>query len=301
MKVLIWCLCFFANAFITTILKQAGIMLGGIPTMLLFAGTIWLARTLCKSWDERKKAKKEEKSNEKTTEILEATNETLTANEDSEDNTSDELVNSLLKYQAEQTIKNMNANGSDQPNNESDDDFGLVPEKPIYTLALKSVIGEKDYLNKLFTSNGEKITYNRRGSMCSEGVNGMIDIYDTFLPSGELYKTIYLNMYGAYESSKAPLGFVFDNDIIKIDDNVDTSNENEVITISQEENNIQTKICYHCGKEVSASSSFCRFCGKNLKQKTRYCRKCGSKILIDSVYCEHCGTKIGATTMFRRK
>ena len=301
MKVLIWCLCFFANALITTILKQSGIMLGGIPTMLLFAGTIALARILCKNWDNRKKIKKEEKSKEEITENLDSTDKSLTASKNSEDYSSDELVNSILEFQAEQTIKVMNANESNQPNNENDDDFGLIPKKPIYTLALKSVNGEKEYLNKLYTSNGEKLTYNRRGSMSAEGINGMIDIYDTFLPSGELYKTIYINMYGAYESSKAPNGFVFYSDIIKPDDNVDTSNEDEIITISQEENNAKTKTCYHCGKEVSENSSFCRFCGKNLKQRTRYCRKCGTKVLIDSVFCEHCGTKISVTTAFRRK
>jgi hypothetical protein len=35
----------------------------------------------------------------------------------------------------------------------------------------------------------------------------MIDIYDTFLPSGELYKTIYINMYGEKESKVVPKGF----------------------------------------------------------------------------------------------
>lgn len=209
MKILIWVLCFFGYGLITTTLSGAGILLGAIPTMLLLGGTIWLAKVLCKSWDERKKEKQEEKTSEETLVALESTNETLTINENNEDNSSDELVNSLLKFQAVQTIKNMKVNEIEQPDNETDDDFGLVPEKPIYTLALKSVIGEKDYLNNLYTSTGEKITYNRRGSMSAEGVNGMIDIYDTFLPSGELYKTIYMNMYGAYESTKAPNGFVF--------------------------------------------------------------------------------------------
>ena len=72
-----------------------------------------------------------------------------------------------------------------------------------------SVDGEKEYLNKLYTVNGQKIKYNRRGSMSVDGINGMIDIYDTFLPSGQPYKTIYINMYGAKKSTKAPNGFVF--------------------------------------------------------------------------------------------
>ena len=52
MKVLIWILCIFANALITTILKESGILLGAIPTMILFGAMLWLARTLCKKWDE---------------------------------------------------------------------------------------------------------------------------------------------------------------------------------------------------------------------------------------------------------
>lgn len=124
--------------------------------------------------------------------------------------TKEEAANLLLKYQAKVTVDTMEANMEHQPDNESDDDFGLVPEKPIFTLALKSVDGEEEYLNKLYTDSGEKITYSRRGSTSVEGVNGMIDIYDTFLPSGEPYKTIYINMYGAKSSNSAPKGFKFD-------------------------------------------------------------------------------------------
>ena len=104
--------------------------------------------------------------------------------------TPEEAVDALMKIQAENTIKAMEANSKTRPNNENDADFGLVPEKPIYTLALKSVSGEREYLNKLYTDNGENIEYERRGSMCVDGINGMIDIYDTYLPNGQLYKTV---------------------------------------------------------------------------------------------------------------
>ena len=55
MKFLIWFLCIFANAIITTIIKEAGVILGAIPTVVLFGATMWLARALCKKWDEHKK------------------------------------------------------------------------------------------------------------------------------------------------------------------------------------------------------------------------------------------------------
>ena len=60
MKVLIWFLCILANATITTLINEAGIILGGIPTALMFGATLWLARTICRKWDDlqaRKKAR----------------------------------------------------------------------------------------------------------------------------------------------------------------------------------------------------------------------------------------------------
>ena len=124
------------------------------------------------------------------------------------DITPDYALNAILKFQAKATVDAMKANADSQPDNEGDDDFGLVPEKPIFTLATKSVNGEHEYLDRLYTENGEKIKYKRRGSTSVKGVNGIIDIYETYLPSGEYYQTIYVNMYGASESTLAPCGFV---------------------------------------------------------------------------------------------
>ena len=114
----------------------------------------------------------------------------------------------FMAQQAQETIRVMETNRTAQPNNEGDPEFGLVPEKPIYTLATDIVEGQRAYLGKLRTVNGEKITWNRRGSTSVDGVHGMIDIYETFLPSGQPYKTLYINMYGAKKSVAVPNGFV---------------------------------------------------------------------------------------------
>jgi ribosomal protein L40E len=50
------------NALITTSIKESGVILGAIPTVLLFAGTMWLARTLCKKWDIHKANKEAQKN-----------------------------------------------------------------------------------------------------------------------------------------------------------------------------------------------------------------------------------------------
>ena len=61
----------------------------------------------------------------------------------------------LLKFQAEAMVDNMRANAESQPNNEDHADFGLVPEMPIYTHALKSVLGEEEYLDKLYIQTSQ--------------------------------------------------------------------------------------------------------------------------------------------------
>ena len=167
------------------------------------------------------------------------------------DITPDDALSAILKFQAKATIDAMEANAYSQPDNESDDDFGLVPEKPIFTLALKSVDGEEEYLNKLYTESGEKIKYTRRGSTSAEGINGMIDIYDTFLPSGQPYKTIYINMYGAKVSVSAPKGFTF------------TAKKTETTPMVKiPVAHTRKRYCSQCGSLIDDESKICTGCGK---------------------------------------
>lgn len=126
---------------------------------------------------------------------------------DVENMSGDDALKFVMATQVKATKEAYDANSKSQPNNENDDNFGLVPEKPIYTLARKSVDGEIEYLSKLRTPDGEKVKWNRRGSTSVEGVHGMIDIYDIYRLSGQKYCTIYINMYGAKTSTKMPKGF----------------------------------------------------------------------------------------------
>ncbi len=166
-------------------------------------------------------------------------------------------LNKILDDYAKSTVEDMEANRKNQPDNEGDADFGLVPEKPIFTHALKSVQGEKEYLNSLYTANGEKIKYNRTSSISVEGINGIIDVYDIYLPSGELYKTIYINMYGAKSSNKAPIGFILNNPTTKSP------------SMQKKGKDIKAKYCSNCGARIDNTAKFCTKCGRRCSYEFR--------------------------------
>lgn len=58
MKALIWIVCFLCNAMVQVIIKNQGIILGGIPMALLFGVTWIIAQRLCKALDKHRDAKK---------------------------------------------------------------------------------------------------------------------------------------------------------------------------------------------------------------------------------------------------
>lgn len=182
---------------------------------------------------------------------------------DFESMSSEDALKAVFEIQAQESLKAMDANKQSQPNHESDANFGLVPEKPIFTLALKSVEGEKEYLESLYTVNGEKIIYNRRGSTSADGINGMIDIYDTYLPSGQPYKTIYINMYGAKHSTKAPAGFTLGKPAAcSTVAPAQPKAQPVVITTPQSGKPVKTKYCSRCGSAIDSKTKKCTDCGK---------------------------------------
>lgn len=104
--------------------------------------------------------------------------------------------------QSPETVKAEDADFTAVPN---DPEYGLIPEKPIYTYG---VPGSYRYLDSLRTSTGERLIWQRYGSRRVEGIAGFIDIYDGLLPSGKIYQRLYVNMYGKSNSTAAPKGFV---------------------------------------------------------------------------------------------
>lgn len=117
---------------------------------------------------------------------------------------STEALAGILATQIVEGRKAVEANRDVVDQHLYDPDYGFVPHKPIYT---SGVDGEKQYLGSLRTVAGAPVTWNRRGSMGVDGIHGMIDIYDVYLPSGDLYRTLYLNMYSPINSTHPPVGF----------------------------------------------------------------------------------------------
>jgi len=93
------------------------------------------------------------------------------------------MSNDLLKSIAKLAANDIAANRGLCDSNVDDPQYGLVPSKPIYTAFIE---GEKEYLSSLRTLDGETLTWERKGSMAVMGINGMVDIYETYLPSGDL-------------------------------------------------------------------------------------------------------------------
>ena len=88
------------------------------------------------------------------------------------------------------------------PQGKADPNFGLVPQKPIYTSE-----NHKKYLSKLRTVGGEKITWRYNSSVDVAGIGGSVYVYDIYLLSGQKYATIYINTCSEKASAETPRGF----------------------------------------------------------------------------------------------
>ena len=90
-----------------------------------------------------------------------------------------------------------------------DVDVGLIPNKPIRT---KNITEQKHVLETLHSLNGDRITWVRRGGFYVESINGIVEVFDGYLPSGVEYKTIYLCVDGIGTNTVIiPKGFSYVN------------------------------------------------------------------------------------------
>jgi hypothetical protein len=84
-------------------------------------------------------------------------------------------------------------------------EFGLVATNPIPTM---NIFGSRTYLDRLRTSDGQKVCYERRGSIVPEGANKPVDIYDLTNLQGDYVGTVYISPYHRKNSTKIPIGFL---------------------------------------------------------------------------------------------
>ena len=88
----------------------------------------------------------------------------------------------------------------------ADPDYGLVPTKPIF---VEGFGRNREYLDHLYSPNGEKIQYTRICALEVEGISGMVDCYSISLPGKPDYMHLFLSVYGTTTSTKAPRGLLY--------------------------------------------------------------------------------------------
>lgn len=82
--------------------------------------------------------------------------------------------------------------------------FGLESTNPI---PINSILDNEIYLSRLRLENGNKITWQRGGSLITDNIVSLIDCYIIFDNKGEIVTTLYFSPYHFKTSNKAPKGF----------------------------------------------------------------------------------------------
>lgn len=88
----------------------------------------------------------------------------------------------------------------------NDDDYGLVPTKPVFVNGFGS---DKKFLGNLSTETGKEITCRRVCSMNIEGINGPVDMYTILTTNNENCGELFVCNYGTTMPTVAPKGYMF--------------------------------------------------------------------------------------------
>lgn len=86
-----------------------------------------------------------------------------------------------------------------------DEDYGLVPNKPVFVAGFG---GAKEYLSQLVNNEGVSPDIERLGSSEINGISGPVDLYLLSFSQGD-QRQIFICNYGFNNSSVAPKGFEF--------------------------------------------------------------------------------------------
>ncbi len=92
-------------------------------------------------------------------------------------------------------------------------EFGLVSSNPI---PCKTIYGGITYLASLRTHEGNKVIYERAGSVASDVTPHPVDKYEISLQDGQKLGVLFISPYHKRNSEKAPRGFMLINPMEQI-------------------------------------------------------------------------------------
>ena len=121
-----------------------------------------------------------------------------------------------------------------------DADYGLCMTKPVYT---NNTDDAERFLNTLKSTLGETLTWDRLETLDVEGIAGKVVVYNSYLPSGKSYKTVYVNEHGINAETRIPRGF--------------TIEKSKAVT-----NNSEKEECYYF-ENTKEFATYAKICDKN--------------------------------------
>jgi len=120
----------------------------------------------------------------------------------------EKVFDKLLRFLAEEDVQNesykpelqreLRSNGKADVVPGAQGEFGFDPKSPV---PVNGPIGELIYLSSLELLSGQKVVFHRLGSL------NTLDVYEVMALDGSFWCVLFLNMYFAGKSHRAPRGF----------------------------------------------------------------------------------------------
>ena len=154
--------------------------------------------------------------------------------------------------------------------------IGLDEDNPVLAGGIDA---QKEYISKLCTSDGKRITWTRVGSKYVDAVKAMVDIFTGKDDKGNKYGPIFINMY-AKETTTVPVeGFSLESEITSTyDPSTSLIMESINAALTQASNSPSTDGTKTEKVPKTPKKRFCSHCGGEIDSKTKKCTKCGKSL-----------------------